>query len=30
MNYKEKVAWLQRYLKARDKARFLAECVQET
>ena len=29
MTYKEKVAWLQRYLKAREKANFLGGCVQE-
>ena len=29
MTYKEKVAWLQRYLKAREKAQFLEGCVQE-
>ena len=29
MTYKEKVAWLQRYLKAREKANFLGDCVQE-
>ena len=29
MNYKEKITWLQRYLKAREQARFLGECAQE-
>ena len=29
MTYKEKVAWLQQYLKAREKANFLGGCVQE-
>ena len=29
MNYKEKITWLQRYLKAREQARFLGDCAQE-
>lgn len=29
MTYKEKVAWLQRYGKARDEAAFLERCVHE-
>ena len=29
MTYKEKITWLQRYLKAREQARFLGDCAQE-
>ena len=29
MTYKEKITWLQRYLKAREQARFLGDCARE-